>query len=207
MRRLLIFLMISVLMALMVGMVFTSYLKGIAMETRSIPAAGTLVLDIRSEGADHTRITVGNGSPGQDSLVVFRLDNVESLQGHIDLEDLLLAGSQSACIEPVPGVGELCGSPGWELDELQRVVDLTLFTDRGCDGRFDREDTLLYSGLVRDLPPLHVLDGWPVLSTGSCTVALFDLWLRPVGNHSTQTTGTDLDTTFTLAVIMGRSEE
>jgi hypothetical protein len=135
------------------------------------------------------------------SKTVFRLDNIDSLEGFFDVEDLLFTGFQDACADHYlrstvrvtvhPGNWMAWSVPSAWYFSWTRAVMAGLIAKAGCSTR-----------VCMEFAPRLGPDNWPALAADSCTLAQFDWWLRPANDQPTLVISAGMDTSFSLVVIM-----
>jgi len=128
----------------------TAYYSDTESTNNNTFTAGTLDLDIDgNNGANTVKFTVNNMSPGNQPKGTYTLNNIGTINGYLDLENISVVNYENACLDPEINAGDVtCGNPGQSEGELQDVVNLRLFIDYGCDGWISINDNVFYNGLV-----------------------------------------------------------
>lgn len=159
--------------------------------------AGTLDLAVDgNNGANTVKITVGNIAPGFQRIATWKLDNLGSLPGYIDLEGITVTSYENDCIEPEIEAGDIAGDPEGELED---VLGLDAFIDEApSNGWFGAEDIKFHSGKVAGVANNYDLNlAIPAGGTKYIT-AQFNWWSTADDNKAMGDSFT-LDITFELA--------
>jgi len=166
--------------------------------------AGSLDLTIDGVHTNVVKFNVNNMRPGNQPKGTYTLANVGTINGYLDIENIVVTNYENGCVDPEIGAGDVtCGNPGLGEGELQDVVNLRLFIDYGCDGWISTGDITFYNGLVKNLPASFELNE-PLNAGGSrCIVALFDWWSTSNDNKA-QGDSMIIDMTFELAQTTGQ---
>lgn len=157
-------------------------------------------LDLKLDGGDTNvvKFTVANMQPGYQPHGSYNLANVGSLNGFLDIENIVVSSFENGCVEPETQAGDItCDSPGAGQGELQNVLNLRLFVDYGKDGWIDAGDKVFFNGKMSTLPASFDLN--EALNAGADfnIVALVDWWSTPEDNLA-QGDSVTLDMTFEL---------
>jgi len=166
--------------------------------------AGTLDLNLDGGNNNVVKFDVANFTPGDQQIGTWRLCNVGSVDGFLDLENIAVSHYENACLEPEIEAGDTsCGNPGPGKGNLQHLVGLDLFWDRvDCDGWFDTDDGMLYQS--QDGPAGGIAANYEAnepLNAGSCVciTAQFKWWSNRYGNDNlAQSDSMTIDITFEL---------
>lgn len=105
--------------------------------------AGTLDLAVDgNNGTNTVKFTVTNYPPQSGpNLYVFKLDNLGSLPGFIDLHSISVVSAENGILEPETEAGDTDEPEG----ELEDVMKLHMFIDEApSNGWFGGEDTTIY---------------------------------------------------------------
>ena len=156
--------------------------------------AGTLDLKINGADTNVVAFTVTNMRPGNQPKNTFVLSNAGSLNGVLDISNVVLSDAENGRIEPEIEAGDTTD----DLGELSSVVNLRLFIDADSNGWIGAGDTVFFNGKVNTLPASFDLNQ-PIAAGGSVNiVALFDWWSTPTDNQA-QSDSFTLDLTFQLS--------
>jgi len=131
--------------------------------------------------------------PGNQPKKSFTLANVGTINGYLDLENIVVTDAENGRLDPEIDAGDTTDGTG----ELQNVVNVRLFIDYGGDGWISSGDDVFYNGLVKDLPGNFELDESINAGSSINIVALFDWWNTPDDNQA-QSDSMTLDITFEL---------
>lgn len=158
-------------------------------------------LDLNVDGGDINvvKFTVSNMRPGNQPKGTFTLTNVGTINGYLDLENIVVTDYENVRIEPEISAGDTTDGVG----ELSSVVNLRLFIDYGCDGWISTGDIVFFNGKVNTLPGNFELDEPINAASTLCIVALFDWWSTPNDNLA-MTDSMVLDIGFELAQTTGQ---
>ncbi|HOG48297.1 MAG TPA: TasA family protein [Anaerolineae bacterium] len=198
-------LVLSVVIALLLvgvlgsGLLSTgAYYSDTETSTGNTFSAGTLDLAVDgNNGSNTVKFTVANVPPQWGpALYVFKLDNLGSLAGFIDLHSIAVTSDENGCLEPEQAAGDDPTSP---VGELQDLMGLHMFVDEApSNGWFGFEDTTIHNGAVGTILPNYDLNlGIPALGTKYIT-AQIGWWSTPDDNKAMSDIFT-FDMTFELA--------
>lgn len=168
-------------------------------------ASGTLDLAVDSENPlTSAKFNVTNMKPGSQPKGTFNLQNVGTVNGYIDLENIVVTNNENSCLEPEQEAGDTsCGNPGLDEGELQDVVNVRLFNDLDCNGWVGTGDTTFYNGLVNGLASSYELNTALNAGQNACVTAIFDWWST---SDDSKAMGDDMsiDMTFELGQTTGQ---
>jgi len=190
---------IIMIASLFAGVGSFAYFNDIETGNGNSFTAASLDLNIDGGDVNVVKFTVGNMRPGNQPKAKFTLTNVGTIDGYLDLENIIVTSYENTRIDPEKEAGDTTGgNPGKGKGELQNVVNLRLFIDYDCNGWISTGDKVFYNDLVKNLPGNFELNE-PITSGSSiCIVALFDWWSTP-DDDKAQTDSFTLDITFQLA--------
>jgi spore coat-associated protein N len=164
-------------------------------------AAGTLDLDVDgNNGTNTVKFTVTNMQAGNQVIRTYRLNNVGTINGYLDLENIVVASKENGCAEPEVEAGDTtCTNPGNGEGELQNVLSLSkLFWDTNCNGWVEAGETTIFDGKVGTIATNY--DANKLVNAGAtqCVTAQFNWWSTADDNKAM---GDDLtlDINFELA--------
>jgi len=167
--------------------------------------AGTL--DLTIDGKNNTNVVkfnITNMHPGSQPKGSYTLANVGSLNGYLDVENIVVTDFENGCNGVETAAGDVtCGDPGSGEGELGQLVNLRLFVDRNGDGWISTGEPIFYNGPANGVAGSYDLN--EPISAGSSTkiVALLDWWSLPTDNLG-QGDSMTLDMTFELAQTPGQ---
>lgn len=196
-------LIISAVAALSVGAT-SAYFSDSIQVAGSTFTAGTLELNVDGGRSPSAFFNVTNMRPGSQSGGKWRMENVGSIKGYLDIESITVTNQENGCNGVETAAGDVtCGNPGAGLGELQDVVNVRLFVDRDGDGWIGAGDTVFYNGLVKNLPSGIDLNEPINASANTHVTAIFDWWSTPSDNLA-QSDSFVLDLTFELSQTTGQ---
>lgn len=182
-----------------VAVVTGAYLLDTGTSEGNTLASGTLDLNVDGGDTNVVKFNVSNIKPGSQPKGTYTLKNVGTLNGYLDLENISVEGTENSCNDPETKAGDTtCGNPGSGEGELEDVVNLRLFVDKGCDGWISTGDNVFYNGLAGSVASSYDLNEQINAGSTTCIVALFDWWSTPDDNKA-QGDAMDIDMTFELA--------
>ncbi len=205
MKKILFSLMTVALVVGLVGAGAFAYFSDTETSAGNTFTAGTLDLEVDGQNPlTATKFTVTNMRPGNQPKGKYKLENIGTLDGYIDLENVTVTSYENIRTEAEVEAGDpTAGDPGMGNGELQNVVNLRLFVDYGGDGWISTGDVVFYNGLVSALPSNFDLNEPLNAGTTTYIVALFDWWSTPNDNQA-QSDSMDIDITFELAQTAGQ---
>lgn len=160
--------------------------------------AGTL--DLKLDGGDENvvKFNITNMQPGNQPHRTYNLANVGSINGFLDIENIVVTSFENGCVEPEIEAGDItCDNPGDGQGELQDVLNLRLFVDYGKDGWISDGDRVFFNGKMSELPTSFDLNEPLNAGADFNIVALVDWWSTPNDNLA-QSDSVTLDMTFEL---------
>jgi spore coat-associated protein N len=204
MKKILLSLLMVVVAATSVFGVTKAYFSDNETSNGNTFTAGTLDLNVDGGNTNVVKFTVGNMRPGNQPKASYTLANVGSVNGYLDLENIVVTSNENGCGEPETEAGDTtCGNPGVGEGELADVVNLRLFVDYNGDGWISTGDKVFYNGLVKNLPTHFELDEPINAGSNVKIVALLDWWSTADDNKA-QNDSMQLDMTFELAQTTGQ---
>jgi len=164
-------------------------------------AAGTLDLDVDgNNGTNTVKFTVTNMQSGNQVIKTYRLNNVGSINGYLDLENIVVTSNENGCAEPeTEALDTTCSTPGLGEGELQNVLSLSkLFWDTNCNGWVEAGETSIYDGYVGAIAANYDTNKLVNAGATQCVTAQFNWWSNANDNKAM---GDDLtlDINFELA--------
>lgn len=182
-----------------------AYFSDTETSTGNTFTAGTLDLDVDGNNGKNTvKFTVANMKPGNQPNGTYRLNNVGSITGYLDIESISVTNNENGCVEPETEAGDgTCNNPGAGEGELQNVVNLRLFEDNDCNGWIGAGETVFYNGMTGAVAGNYELNKQINASGTACVTALFDWWSTASDNLAMGDDMT-LNMTFELAQTTGQ---
>ena len=162
----------------------TAYFSDTETSTGNTFSAGTLDLDVDgNNGSNTVKFTVANMKPGSQQTGKYTLNNVGSINGFLDLENISVTNNENNCIEPETDAGDVtCNNLGPGEGELQNVVNMKLYWDNDCDGYWSTGDVYIYNGLTGGVASNYEENKPLNASASQCVMAVFDWWSTPSDN-------------------------
>lgn len=161
MKRVVAVLVVSFLMILMVAAAAISYLRG-SQGLSAIGREETIVQLALPDAGDQAqapsrvqaRLDVGALGPDDLTLLDYRVQNMGTRSGFLDIVQVTLHDYEHGCQASEREAGDLsCGNPGDQEGELRQVSLLRLFHDAACDAVLNAGDQFLYGTPVSTMPP------------------------------------------------------
>lgn len=152
--------------------------------------AGTLDLQLDGKNGENVvKFTVGDYKPvSGPKAYVFKLENLGSLPGFIDLHDIAVTSHENTVLEPEIVAGDISdpADPDYGVGELDKVMGMHMFVDEApSNGSFGGEDTTIYggaykqvAGIATEYPDLNLA----IAAGGTKYITIQIGWWNP--NHS-----------------------
>jgi predicted ribosomally synthesized peptide with SipW-like signal peptide len=177
-----------------------AYFSDTETSTGNTFAAGSLDLAVdENNGLNTVKFTVANMRPGNQPKATYTLNNVGSLNGYLDLENISVSSNENGCLEPETDAGDAnCDNPGLGQGELQDVVNMRLFLDGDCNGWIGTGETVFYNGDTGSVASNYELDEQINAGDHVCVTALFDWW-STVDDNKAMGDDMTVNMTFELA--------
>lgn len=183
-----------------------AYFSDTETSTGNTFAAGTLDLDVDNNNGNNTvKFTVSNMKPGDQPIDTWELNNVGSLDGYLDLENIAVTNNENDCLEPELEAGDdTCDDSGEGDGELQGIVSLSqLFWDDDCDGWVGEGETAVYDGKVGAIAANYETDRSLAAGSTQCLTGQFNWWSEATDDRAMGDDFT-LDMTLELAQTAGQ---
>jgi len=166
------------LMSMALGLGATAYFSDTETSTGNTFTAGTLDLQVNGDDSNIVAFTVSNMRPGNQPKTTYTLNNIGSLSGYLDLENIVVTDNENGITDPEDDAGDVTPSVG----ELSSVVNLRLFIDLDGNGWIGTGDIVFFNDYVANLPSNFELDE-PIAAGGTIYItALLDWWNTPNDN-------------------------
>lgn len=200
MRRLLFSMaMLGLTSALAIGAT-TAYFSDTESVKGNTFTAGTLDLEV-DDGVSTAKFTVANMKPGSQSIGTWKLKNTGTINGFIDIKNIVLESRENNCTEVERSAGDTtCYNPGIGNGELEDVVSVTLFWDQNCNGRVGTKDVKFYDGKVSGLKSYYNLDRGLSANQTQCVTAQFN-WRSGTQDNLAHGDSFTLDLDFELSQV------
>lgn len=156
--------------------------------------AGSLNLTVDgNDGVNKVKWTLSNLVPGNQPTGKFILANTGSINGYLDLENIVVTSHENGIIEPEAEVGDTTDPKG----ELDDILGMTLYWDKNCDGYFSTGDDYIFNGYAAGIGSSYDKN-IPVPAGGSvCVMGVFNWW-STANDNKAMTDSFDLDMAFEL---------
>lgn len=165
--------------------------------------SGSLDLNVDGGNTNVVKFNVANMKPGNQPKGSWTLDNVGSINGYLDLENIAITDLENTCTEPEVEAGDVTCTANPGDGELSSVLGLTLFVDRNGDGWYSVGDSYIYNGMANGIGTSYDLNEPINAGSSSKIVAILNWWSTPNDNLA-QTDSMQLDITFELAQTTGQ---
>ena len=187
------FLVLFVALSMVIGGTF-AYFSDSETSLGNTFTAGTLDLKINDGDANVVAFNVTNMRPGNQPSTSYKLDNVGSINGYLNITAVAVTNSENGITDPEADAGDVTASVG----ELGDVVHIDLYFDNDSDGWWSTGDVRIYEGYVSDMPSAFIVN--KVLAAGATQriVARLDWW-QTADDNLAQGDSMTIDLTFNLS--------
>jgi len=194
MKKILISLLGLILVIGLVGLGVFAYFSDTETSNGNIFTAGTLDLNIDGGNTNVVKFTVANMRPGNQPKGSYNLKNVGTINGFLDLENIVVTSAENGRLDPEIAAGDTTDGVG----ELQNVLGVYLFVDYNKDGWFSVGDKAIYNGLAKDMPSNFELNE-PLAAGADINIrGIINWWSTPNDNQA-QSDSMTIGITFELA--------
>ena len=157
--------------------------------------AGSLDLNVDAADEIVIKFTVTNMHVGSQNIGTWRLRNVGSLLGYLDLQNIVVTSSENGINDPEDEAGDTTVDVG----ELQDQVSLSkLFWDNDCDGWVGTGETSVYDGKVGSIASNYETNKALAAGAEQCLTGQFNWWNNGASDNLAQGDSFTLDMTFEL---------
>ncbi|MDD2823107.1 MAG: TasA family protein [Candidatus Daviesbacteria bacterium] len=190
--------LMSLLMIIMVATVATgatnAYLSDTETSTGNTFAAGSLDLNVDGGNTNVVKFNVSNLRPGNQPIGTWRLNNVGTLNGYLNLKNIALTNAGGAFTDPEAEAGD-----PENAGNLGTLLDVQLFVDTDGNGWVGTGEPVLYSGPFGGLAD-HYNQNLLIPAGGANYVTLQVNWHSHAGTLDNKGQGdtATLDMTFEL---------
>lgn len=160
----------------------TAYFSDTEISSANTFTAGTLDLKLDNGDVNVIKFSINNMSPGNQPTGSWKLTNAGSLNGYLDIENILITSKENGCTEPEGVLDSTCGNPGIGEGELQDLVNLRLYVDKDKDGYWSTGDYMIYNGATGSIASSYDLNELIPASGEVIIRAVFDWWSSPNDN-------------------------
>lgn len=168
-------------------------------------SAGTLNLTVNDkDGENVVLFNLSNLKPGDQPKGSYKIRNVGSINGYLDIENISFESYENECIEPEQEAGDTSCDTDADQGELDDVLNLRMFLDYNGNGWIDAGEPVFFNGKVKDLPTHFELNELVPANEGIDFVAeIYDWWNTPDDNKA-QSDSLIINMTFELAQTTGQ---
>lgn len=169
-------------------------------------AAGSLDLNVDGQNANIVKFNVSNMKVGSQNIGTWRLRNVGSINGYLDLQDIVVTSYENGCVDPESDASDpTCGTPGEGEGELQNLVSLSkLFWDTDCNGWVGAGEETIYNGKVGSIASDYDLNVPLNAGEEKCVTGQFNWWNNGADDNLGHGDSMTLDILFELAQTAGQ---
>ncbi len=180
MRKILLAAMALTLVATMVGLGVRAQFSDTEQSLTKFKA-GTLDLTVNEKNGETVVFEWNNLRPGNQPKYSLKLKNIGSINGYLDLENIVVTSDENNLTEPEIEAGDTSADTG----ELDDVLNLRLFLDYDGSGWYSAGDKMIFNGKVKDLASSYDLD--ELIAAGGdydFIVELYDWWNTTMDNQA-----------------------
>lgn len=177
-----------------------AYFSDVETSNGNTFSAGTLDLNLDGGNTNVVKFTVSNMSPDDQRIGTWRVRNVGSINGFVDLHNITVTNNENGCVEPESSAGDItCDNPGPGQGELQNLLSLSkLFWDNNCDGWVGAGETTIFDGKVGTIASDYDLNVSLNAGVEKCITGQFNWWNNGADDNKGQGDSLTLDMTFEL---------
>lgn len=177
-----------------------AYFSDVETSNGNTFTAGTLDLNVDGGNTNVVKFTVANMSADDQRIGTWKLKNVGSINGYLDLQNIVVTSYENGCVEPESESGDAsCANPGMGEGELQNQVSLSkLFWDNDCDGWVGAGETAIFDGKVGTIATGYDTNRSLAAGAEQCITGQFNWWNNGPSDNLAQGDSFTLDMTFEL---------
>lgn len=165
--------------------------------------AGTLDLNVDGVNTNVVKFTASNLKPGSQPTGSYTLANVGSINGFLDIENIVITDTENGCEDPETPGDTTCGNPGVGEGELSSVLGLTIYWDNDGDGYYSVGDVYVYNGMANAIAGNYDTNK-PVNAGANTKLKVVLNWWSTPSDNLAQNDTMQLDMTFELAQTTGQ---
>lgn len=190
-------------LALVIGMVGAgtfAYFSDTETSNDNTFLAGRLDLTLNGKNGENVVLfNVSNLRPGNQPKATYTINNVGTIDGYLDIENITVQSYENNCIEPEIQDGDTSCGDGADQGELDDVLHLRMFLDYNGDGWISQGEPVFFDNKVKNLPSNFELNEPVPPDGGTDFVAeIYDWWSTPDDNQA-QSDSVVINLTFELA--------
>lgn len=180
-----------------------AYFSDTETSTDNTFSAGSIDLNVDGANTNSVKFTISNMKPGDQPTRNWTLSNVGTINGYLDLENILVTSQENDCLEPESEAGDTTCTPSLGSGELQDVINLRLYLDKDKDGYWSTGDIMIYNGKLGNIAGNY--DQNELIAVGSDVRinAVVDWWSTGDDNKA-MGDGATFDMTFELGQTTGQ---
>lgn len=175
----------------------SAYFSDTETSTGNTFAAGTLDLNLDGGNTNVVKFTVSNIKPGDSSTGTWRVSNVGSITGYLDLQNITQTHSAGTSTESELAVE----NP--DIGTLGSLLNIDLFVDTDNDGVHDSGETTIYSGLM-GLLATDYNQNISLVAGATNYITMIVSWPSSANDNKGQGDTVQLDITFELGQTAGQ---
>jgi len=160
--------------------------------------AASLDLNVDDLNINVVKFTVSNVRPGNQPIYTWKLTNVGSITGYLDLENIVVTSFENGRLDPEKEAGDTtAGNPGKGNGELQDILGLDVIVDYDGNGWKGGSDYTVYSGTVGGVASSYDVN--ELISPGGSVYITFQMnWWNTPNDNQAMTDSFTLDMAFEL---------
>lgn len=161
--------------------------------------SGNLDLNVDGGNTNVVKFNVSNLSVGQQGGAVYRLTNVGSIPGFLDLHNITVTNQENGRLDAETDAGDTTDDSG----ELQDLMSYSMFMDYDCHGNFSSGDYYIYGVFEASTPLGGIASDYDLnipLAAGEekCIASQYKWYDNGAVDNQGQTDSAGLDLTFEL---------
>lgn len=200
MKKTLFTMMALVLVIGLAGAGTFAYFSDTETSTGNTFTAGTLDLTVNGQNGQNVQLfNVSNLVPGNQPTGRYRINNIGSINGYLDIESISIVNNENGCIEPETQAGDTTCGP--DQGELGAQLNLRMFLDYNNNGWIDTGEPMFFNGRVNTLPANFQLNE-PVPAGGGVdfVAEIYDWWSgQDIDDNLAQSDSLVVNMTFELS--------
>lgn len=207
MKKTLFTMMALVLVIGLAGAGTFAYFSDTETSTGNTFTAGTLDLTVNDKNGENVQLfNVSNLRPGSQPKGSYRINNIGSINGYLDIESISVESYENGCIEPEIQAGDTSCGTGSDQGELDEQLNLRMFLDYNGDGWISTGEPVFFNGRVNTLPANFELNELVPAGGGVDFVAeIYDWWSgQDIDDNLAQSDSLVVNMTFELGQTTGQ---
>ena len=176
-----------------------AYFSDTETSTGNTFSAGTLDLTLNENNGQNVSFSFSNLKPGSQPKVSYKVNNVGTISGYLDIEEISVASYENDCTEPEVQAGDSTCGTGADQGELDDVLNLRMFLDYDGNGWISTGEPVFFNGKIKDLPLNFELNEPVPANGGTDFVAEIYDWWNTADDNKAQSDSVVINMTFELA--------